>query len=196
MRIGLKSMLYIFTFMFSEFLIAQNQITSDLGEMVVTECDNDFFRKDKYWRGADGAATVDLENGKILWLFSDTFIDFDGTGKRTNSKMINNSIAIQDGNDIGKSNISFYWKSNMKKPKAFFELPGKTWFWTGHGTIVNGKLVIFLFEEKATNEGLGFESVGWYVAIIDNPNENPELWKINYKKGPEYLVLLLVLQQF
>jgi len=185
MRNWLKSILYIFAFLISEILIALNEITSDLQQFEVTESDNTFFRNDKFWRGADGAATIDLENGKILWLFSDTFIDTDGTGKRTNSKMINNSIAIQEGNGPGKSNISFYRKGKTKKPKAFFELPGKTWFWTGHGTMLNGKLVIFLFEEKATNEGLGFESVGWYVAIIDNPNDNPELWKINYKKGPE-----------
>ena len=181
----IKSILYIFIFLISEFLIAQNKITSNLPQLEVNECDNDFFRKDKFWRGADGAVTIDLENGKMLWLFSDTFIDTDGTGKRTNSKMINNTIAIQDGNDIGKSNISFYWKGKTKKPKAFFELPGKTWFWTGHGTMINEKLVVFLFEEKSTTEGLGFETVGWYVAIIENPIDTPELWKIKYIKGPE-----------
>jgi len=185
MRNGLKSILYIFAFLISEFLIAQNEITTDVQQLEVTERDNAFFRKDKFWRGADGAATIDLENGKILWLFSDTFIDTDGTGKRTNSIMINNTIAIQNGNDIGKSNLSFYWKGKIKKPKAFFELPGKNWLWTGHGTLVNDKLVVFLFEEKATNEGLGFETVGWYVALIDNPKDKPELWKINYKKGLE-----------
>ncbi|HSO87126.1 MAG TPA: DUF4185 domain-containing protein [Draconibacterium sp.] len=185
MQKGLKFIFYCFIFLSSEFLIAQNENTSDLEQLEVTECDNTFFRNDKFWRGADGAATIDLENGKILWLFSDTFIDANGTGKRTNSEMINNSIAIQDRNDIGKSKISFYWKGKTKKPKAFFELPGKTWFWIGHGAMVNGKLVVFLFEEKATNEGLGFESVGWYVAIIDNPNDNPESWKIKYIKGHE-----------
>ena len=126
MRNWLKSIIYLFVFINAEFLIAQNSIISDLQQFEVTECDNTFFRNDKFWRGADGAATIDLENGKILWLFSDTFIDTDGTGKRTNSKMINNSIAIQEGNGPGKSNISFYRKGKTKKPKAFFELPGKT----------------------------------------------------------------------
>ncbi len=91
MQNGLKSIFYFFVFISSEFLIAQNEIISDLEQLEVTECDNTFFRTDKYWRGADGAVTIDLENGKILWLFSDTFIDTEGTGKRTNSKMINNT---------------------------------------------------------------------------------------------------------
>ncbi len=69
--------------------------------------------------------------------------------------------------------------------EELFEIPVKSWFWTGHETMINEKLVVFLFEEKSTNEGLGFETVGWYVAIIDNPNDNPEFWKINYIKGPE-----------
>ena len=52
----------------------------------VNEVDNSIFTADKFWRGADGAASIDLENGKTLWLFSDTFIDPQGTGKRSEFK--------------------------------------------------------------------------------------------------------------
>ena len=166
-------------------LSAQNGVHSGIKQFEAEEVDNSFFRNDKFWRGADGAATIDLENGKILWLFSDTFIDTAGTGLRSNSVMINNTLAIQDGNELEKSKLSFYWKGERDKPKSFFELPGKTWFWTGHGIVVKGKLVIFLFEEKSTSEGFGFESVGWTVAIIDNPIDEPKKWKIKYVKGPE-----------
>jgi hypothetical protein len=147
--------------------------------------DNNVFKKSNFWRGADGAATIDLENGKILWLFSDTFINTKGVGQRTGSEMINKSLAIQEGNDLQSADLIFYWKGTNEKPKSFFEIPGETWFWTGHGTIVNGKLIIFLFEEKSTTVGLGFESVGWTLAIINNPNDNPQKWTIEYVKGPE-----------
>ena len=166
-------------------LSAQNGVHSAINQFEVEEIDNGVFRNDKFWRGADGAATIDLENGKILWLFSDTFIDTAGTGLRSNSVMINNSLAVQDGNELEKSKLSFYWKGERDNPKSFFELPGETWFWTGHGIVVKGKLVIFLFEEKSTSEGFGFESVGWTVAIIDNPNDDPAKWKMKYVKGPE-----------
>ncbi|SHI65284.1 hypothetical protein SAMN05444280_104116 [Tangfeifania diversioriginum] len=56
-------------------------LTAQKKNINVTEIDNSIFKKDKYWRGADGAATIELGQGKILWLFSDTFIDQDGTGK-------------------------------------------------------------------------------------------------------------------
>lgn len=150
---------------------------------VYTE-DNSLFTQDKTWRGADGAASIDLGNDKILWLFSDTFIDPQATGNRTNSRMIRNSIAIQEGNDLEDAKITFYYKGTQKKPKSFFELPGETWFWTGHGTLINDTLIIFLFEEKSPKGG-GFEAIGWYVAIIENPFDNPLNWNIEYVRGIE-----------
>ena len=180
-----KLLAAILFFLSAGVISAQNEVYSGLNQFEAEEVDNSFFRNDKFWRGADGAATIDLENGKILWLFSDTFIDTAGTGLRSNSVMINNTLAIQEGNDLKYSKLLFYWKGENDKPKSFFKLPGKTWFWTGHGVVLNGKLVIFLFEEKSTTEGLGFETVGWTVAIIDNPNDDPKKWEIKYVKGPD-----------
>lgn len=86
------------------FLLAQE------GNIVVREIDNSLFKTDNYWRGADGGATVKLDSGKILWLFSDTFIDREGTGKRANSKnMIRNSIAIQNSDSL-ESALTFYYQ--------------------------------------------------------------------------------------
>lgn len=168
-----------------EFILAQTVNVSMAEQLEVFEVDNSVFKKDKYWRGADGAATVDLENGTILWLFSDTFIDSDGTGKRSNAKMINNSVAIQQGNNPETANLKFYTGGTVHHEESFFDLPGETWFWTGHGIRVKDKLVIFLFEEEKSSEGLGFKSVGWSLVIVDNPNDEPNRWKMNYVKGPD-----------
>jgi len=151
----------------------------------VKEIENEVFKQDPYWRGADGAATVALDSNNVLWLFSDTFIDQSGSGKRSRSKfMIRNSIAIQYS-DSANAKLNFYYKGSSRKPDDFFKIPGKNWFWTGHGTMLKNKLLIFLMEQTATNTGMGFEAVGWYLAIIDNPNDSPADWKINYFKGPE-----------
>lgn len=163
---------------------AYSQDTLGIGQLKVSEIDNSIFRRDRFWRGADGAATIDIGNGRLLWLFSDTFIDTKGSGKRSNSTMINNSIAIQEGYEMDEANMTFYYKGTSKKPKSFFELPGDSWFWTGHGIMAKNKLLIFLFEEERTNVGLGFKSVGWYLVIIDNPSDNPLKWNIEYIKGP------------
>lgn len=148
------------------------------------EVSNHIFTGDRFWRGADGAGSVDMGTGNILWLFSDTFIDTKGTGSRKGSRMINNSIAIQSGNDIETAGIRFYYGGTSAKPQSFFRLPGKNWLWTGHGAMVDGKLIVFLFEEKRVDGGLGFEAVGWHIAIISNPSDDPARWKIKYVKGP------------
>lgn len=159
------------------YLLSQDQ------KFIVEEIDNTIFKKDSYWRGADGAASVQLDSGKILWLFSDTFIDQDGTGKRSNArKMIRNSIAIQDSNSL-KSKLTYYYKGSRENPEDFFKGPEKNWFWTGHGILIRDKLVIFLIEVTSTNSGFGFEAVGWYVAIIDNPSDSPDDWIVNYYEG-------------
>jgi hypothetical protein len=157
----------------------------------VYEMDNSIFKQDKHWRGADGAASINLGNGNILWLFSDTFIDVEGTGERTNSTMIRNSIAIQKGPDIENSNLTFYYNSESDKPDDFFKIPGLTWLWTGHGAIIDSMLVIFLFEEKSSKKDLGFQAVGWHIAIIDNPLDNPLDWNISYHKGPDRFKVLV-----
>ena len=176
---------FIILVLISCILLAQNDNLSQFEQIEVYKIENIIFKTDKFWRGADGAASIDLGNGKILWLFSDSFIDPNGTCSRTNSKMIHNSIAIQNGYDLINATISFYYKGSKKKPKSFFELPGKTWYWIGHGIVVKDKLIIFLFEEIGTNEGFGFKAIGWHVAIIDNPDDNPDKWKIKYFQGPE-----------
>lgn len=177
------SFLISFIFVFVLYGQSQDQI-KEIHTAVFKE-DYSLFTKDKTWLGADGAATIDLGNGKILWLFSDTFIDPQASGKRTNAKMIRNSIAIQEGYEIEKAKIAFYHGGTQEKPKSFFELSGKTWFWTGHGVLLKDKLIVFLFEEQSTKTGIGFEAIGWYVAIIDNPTEDPLDWNIKYVKGNE-----------
>jgi len=64
-------------------------------------------------------------------------------------------------------------------------LPGKSWFWTGHGIMVKDRLLIFLIKEENTKKGLGFEATGWYAVLITNPFDDPSQWKMKYIQGPE-----------
>ena len=146
---------------------------------------NKFFTNDPLWQGADGASSVDMGNGRVPWLFSDSFIAVDSPYSRRGSKIVRNSIALQYGHDLKTVSLKYYWKKSRKKPVPFFELSGKEWYWSGHGIMVNNKLLIFLMKEKHTKKGLGFEATGWAAVLIFNPAEDPSQWKMKYIEGPE-----------
>ncbi|MBL7741178.1 MAG: DUF4185 domain-containing protein [Chitinophagaceae bacterium] len=144
-----------------------------------------YFTNDLMWRGADGAASIDLENGKVLWLFSDGFISSDSSGSRKRSVIIRNSVAIQDGYDLKTAPVRFYWNTSKKKPQAFFQTRGKSWFWTGHGIMVKDRLLIFLIREHEIKTGIGFEASGWDAVLVSNPHDEPSRWKMRYIRGCE-----------
>ena len=149
-----------------------------------------YFKSDPIWRGADGASSIDLGNGKILWLFSDTFICADTTGSRKNSKIVRNSIGIQQGYDLKTGSVKYYWDQSKKEPDSYFQTKDDTWFWTGHGVMIREKLVVFLMKVRSVNTGFGFEAYGWCAVLISNPRDEPSAWKMKYLEGPDTFGLI------
>ena len=61
---------------------------------------DDVFTTRQGWTGGDGGGTVDLGNGRVLWMFADSFIGGVADGKHApGSHMINNVFAVQTVND-------------------------------------------------------------------------------------------------
>ena len=146
------------------------------------------FRNDPRWLGADAALSIPLGDHRILWLFGDTFIATSVANTRSESEMIRNSIAIQEGNNPETAPLSFYWKDNKEDlPTSFFPEDEERWYWPGHGVrSKNGPLIIFLYAFIATpGEGLGFAHAGFAVATIDDPDVSPKLWKTNIINAPK-----------
>jgi hypothetical protein len=143
------------------------------------------FRSDPRWLGGDGATSIDLGSGRILWLFGDSFIDPSGSGVRRTSDLVRNSIAIQKGYDPTRAEMSFFWKSKGAKPSAFFERKGEHWFWPASGIMVGKRLLIFLMEIQPADNELGFAACGWKAVLIDNLQETPDQWKSTYLISPQ-----------
>ena len=156
--------------------------------------DNSFFTNHPYWRGADGGFTVKLKSGKVLWLFGDTLIDRDGTGDRENGRMIRNSIAIQQSNSLSAP-ILYAFQGTRKEPKSYFDTEGDSFFWPGNGIAIQDKLVIFLAEKEKLESGQGPRTKGWYVAIVNNPDANPNRWDIDYVQGTNTFGVLVGIGQ-
>jgi hypothetical protein len=138
------------------------------------------FHQDPRWLGGDGALSVWLSEGRILWLFGDTFIATSNAHVRSESKIVRNTVAIQRGNDPRTGSVSFKGGQEADgSPASFFLEHGERFYWPGHGIRLDeGPLVIFLYALIATpGKGLGFECVGYAIAVIDNPDEPLQTWK-------------------
>ena len=164
------------------------------------------FRSDPRWLGADDAYTVDLGAGRVLWLFADTFVltsKQDRPGllpARRTAVMIRNSVGIQSGYDPSTASIEFYWRSEYsrpeysrpeyprpggRKPRAFFPEQGETWFWPGHGIVVDDTLLLFMMATRASSEGLGFEHTGWRAVQVVHYEQDPSQWRLEWLETPE-----------
>jgi len=139
------------------------------------------FHRDPRWLGADAALSIPLAEDRILWLFGDTFIAVSTTQARTESVMVKNTVAVQQGKDPRTAAITFHWgRKSDGSPAAFFQGQGDRWFWPGHGTRLEaGPLVVFLFAMVSEpGPGLGFATAGYALAMIENPDAPPDLWDL------------------
>lgn len=66
------------------------------------------FHADPRWLGGDGAFSTDLGNGRVLWMFGDSFVAPKAGATRGQSAFIRNSVAIQTGYDPSHASIKFY----------------------------------------------------------------------------------------
>ncbi len=143
------------------------------------------FRRDRHWVGADGAYSIDLGQGRTLWLFGDTWIDPSGRHTRQGARMIRNSVAIQTGSDPSGADIAFYWhETTQGEPAPFFADEGDAWFWPGHGIRLGDRLLLFLMRIRSSQAGLGFESAGWNAVMVSNPDEAPSSWRVSRLETP------------
>lgn len=141
------------------------------------------FTRSDGWTGGDVAGSVDLHDGRVLWLFGDTWIGRVANNEHVSgTPMVHNTIAIQSlgglagGNrSLAGSEIRFYWNDRGKEPHAWLaptgsdaetksQAPDSTvsdWFWpTGGGIVVPSiagrrQVVLFLrhMGKRSTSDG-------------------------------------------
>jgi hypothetical protein len=152
------------------------------------EADALFHRGNPAFLGADAAYSIDLHDGRILWLFGDTFVATSSANTRAESEVVRNTVAIQDGADPLTATFSPAWRTDAAStPASFFPEDGDRWHWPGHGVRLpdNGPLVIFLSILRATpGQGLGFAGDGWRIAYVADPSGPPESWNVILVDAP------------
>ncbi|GAA0954652.1 hypothetical protein GCM10009554_60700 [Kribbella koreensis] len=119
------------------------------------------------WSGGDGTASVPLPDGRVAWLFSDTYIgtvNADGS-RPANTPMINNSIVVQSGAGLDTT----IFRGTAAAPTAVMPPTADgDFFWVGDGTARDGKLRVAYTRYGRSGQGaLDVKLKGTSVATFD-----------------------------
>jgi hypothetical protein len=158
---------------------------------------NSNFMKDRFWLGGDQAASVKLDDERVLWVFGDTYIDVNGDGKRTAPNpasktgdlyYLNNTLAIQNGKNPAWASLGFVDITKQVWGKdthvSYFDRPQDNpniFYWpAGNPFLVDGKLVVFLTQVSTAGtsavDGANFRTVGGEARVFTNFAGDPKQW--------------------
>lgn len=171
-------------------------------ETQIDDAWNRVFARSTGWTGGDVAGTVDLLDGRTLWVFGDTWFGDVKEGRHAaGSKLVNNSIAVHLRTPAGvppavdkvqfiggvsdANNPPLAWLTPESAAAA--EEMQRTWYWpNGGGAVVpkgdgsGQKLVIFLFHVGKRNDiksVWNFKVIGSAMAVVENVARPPAEWR-------------------
>ena len=148
------------------------------------------FHRDPRWLGSDGAFSVPLHDGRILWLFNDTLVATTPAHVRSQIAFIRNSVAIERGTNPASASIAFYWGKKNGTPASFFPESGRRWFWPMHGIRLGRSLVVFLERIKTTGNpdpNFNYAADTWRLAVVRDATESPARWHVRLVSPPQSL---------
>jgi hypothetical protein len=156
------------------------------------------FQQTQGWTGADGINTADLLDGRVLWMFGDTWIGEIHQGRHSlDSELVNNSLAVHEKPDAGNGlppdpkTVRFYWKRTGQKNQAWIRpdcVSDPGWYWpAGNGLMVkddfgNFRLLFFmniLARSPNSDEMWAFYRSGNAMMIVNNPGKDVYKWRIH-----------------
>lgn len=145
---------------------------------------NALFARTRGWTGGDGIFSLALDGrdalasagsgSRTVFWFSDSMIGtVDGRGRHAaGSKMINNCMAILQGNLPAAQNIRFFWHCDEDDtPRSVFHprtdaSRSDEWYWLGDGFVQNDELVVFGMRMTRRGTGGVFDFVQRGHALI------------------------------
>ncbi|MER7415746.1 fibronectin type III domain-containing protein [Micromonospora peucetia] len=122
-----------------------------------------------HWTGGDGTASVVLPDGRVAWLFADSFLGtVNPNGSRpANSPMINNLIVVQEGDQLTQT----LHGGTPEAPSALVK-PAESGehYWITDGVVEGDTLKVIYNRIRTTGSGaLDFEQTGVALATFDLP---------------------------
>jgi hypothetical protein len=133
----------------------------------------DFFRCTSGWVAGDGASSVPLSDGRVLWLFGDSHInDYDaGTGTMACLFQVRNAAMVQDLRHTERLRTLL---DDSSRDKTLFKHPEDRalWFWPGPGLQKGDTIWVYLTSLQKTGAGgqWDFKAVGTYWGKLAFPS--------------------------
>ena len=135
------------------------------------------FRHDPRWLGGDGAYSVGLSDGRVVWFFDDSYVSPGCPRDRRHATFVHNSVGVQSQPDPTQSTIQFYWQTFADgSPHSFFPDPPGSFYGVGVPVMVKGNLLVFLRREHQWGNFGVID--GWDAALISNPEAPPDAWDL------------------
>jgi hypothetical protein len=150
---------------------------------------NALFEQKDNWIGADGDYSVSLTPERTIWLFSDTWVGSIRDGKRINATIVNNSVALQDGQGAN-ARLKFIIRHDADgKPTAFLTPEdNRGWLWLQSSVCIGKRLFVFLMQVEKTgannNSVFAFRQIGEWLGIVTNPFDPPLAWHVEQRSLP------------
>ena len=122
------------------------------------------------WTGADGALSVVLPDGRVVWDFSDTFLGFvNSDGSRPPGQpFINNSMIVQDSGALVQT---LHGGTAQSPTSLIIPVDQNSWYWVGDMTVEGDRLRVFVMEFIRTGHGIfDFQWVGNAIASFVLPD--------------------------
>lgn len=171
---GLKFLIYIILVTFPNRVFSQN-FSFDFPEASLDSFYNAIFTRDYGWNGGDGAYSLLLPDGRILWSFGDSFygqVDPERNRDGNKNVMVRNAFLVQENKQSDKLtslNPGYleHTKSLLKVKEADESL---IWYWPLDATVCKDELQMVLMRMKKTGEGMwGFAGTAVDVALFSLP---------------------------
>ncbi|TAN20771.1 MAG: hypothetical protein EPN37_01105 [Chitinophagaceae bacterium] len=116
----------------------------------------DFFHRETGWIASDGAISIPLSTGKVLWLFGDSHVnDYDTATKTTPCLFqVRNCAMLQPKGDWNWQNTQTFIGTGPGFKNLFKNNPDDNyWFWPGSGFQLRDTVYVFLGNLKRTGNG-------------------------------------------
>ncbi|MEU4446678.1 fibronectin type III domain-containing protein [Actinosynnema sp. NPDC050801] len=122
-----------------------------------------------HWTGGDSTVSVRLPDGRVAWLFSDTFL---GTVAADHSRprstpFIRNSLVVQQGTRLAQT---VHGGTPASPTSLVSAADPQDFYWVGSATVQGGELKVLYGKYRAQGEGpLGFQRIGTALVTIALP---------------------------